>query len=73
MFELGVQLAAGLKLWRAVRCSGPSKQCMCCAGGMVAVNKAPQSRWAGQNAATCSRKIETELGRAGMGRVATAN
>lgn len=70
MFELGVQLAACLMLWRVVRCSGPSSAG---AGGMVAVNKAPQSRSAGQNAATCRRKIETELGRAGMGRVATTN
>lgn len=55
----------------AVRCSGPSGSA--CAGGMVAVNKAPQSRSAGQNAASCRGQIETQLGRAGMGRVATTN
>lgn len=38
MFELGVQLAACLMLWRVVRCSSPSSAG---AGGMVAVDKAP--------------------------------
>lgn len=73
MFELGVQLAACLMLWRVVRCSSPSSAVQVQVGWLQSTRPLSPGRQVSQNAATCRRKIETELGRAGMGRVATTN